>query len=99
MGGDETIHSSAIPAQVLGQPVVAQVVGALAEATGHVEMEGELATDRVPGGIGGEGLRERSEVAGWVIVEATHTFVGAEIVVEGPVLLHQEHHVIDGTEV
>ena len=50
-------------------------------------------------GVGRAGLREGAEVAGRVVVEAPHAGIGPVVVVERPVLHHQEDHVLDRPEV
>jgi hypothetical protein len=34
-----------------------------------------------------------------MVVEAAHAPISTEVVVEGPVLLHEEDHVLDGSEI
>src|SRR5664279_1262397 len=74
-------------------------MGALTLAGGHVEAERQLATDRRPGGVGGIGLGERAEAARRMVVEPPNARIAPEVVVERPVLLHQEHHVLDGPQI
>jgi hypothetical protein len=99
VGGDEPTHGAAIPTQVLGLPIVGEVVSALASASGDIEVVREQLSDGGAGGVAAEGLGECPEAACRVVVESADPLVGAEVVIEGPVLLHQEHHVLDGTEV
>ena len=47
----------------------------------------------------GPRLGEDSREAAGVVVETAHTFVGAEVMVERAVLVHEEHHVFDRTEI
>jgi len=99
VGADERVHGATAAAEVLGQPVVGQVGGALAEARRRVEVEGELAADRMTAGVARVGLGERPQTVAGMVIEATHPLVAAEVVVERPVLLHEEDHVFDGAQV
>ncbi len=50
-------------------------------------------------GVGRPGLREPAVAPLRAVVEPPDARVGAEVVVEGPVLLHQEDDVLDGADV
>jgi hypothetical protein len=62
-------------------------------------MEGKLASDRRSGRVARQRLGKGAEVAVGVVVESSHSFVGAEVVIERPVLLHEKDHVLDRSEV
>ena len=72
-----------------------EIVGALADARVCLQVERE----QMLGGAPRPGLGERTQGSLGVIVEAPHSLVGAVVVVEGPVLLHEEDDVLDGAEV
>ena len=91
---DPGVHLAAVPAVVHRAPVVREVVRAL-EAVVAVQMErkqpvlgGEVAAARVV-------LREHAQRVLLVVVEAAPTWIGAEIMIVGAVLHHQEHEVLD----
>ncbi len=95
VGGHEAVHLPAVPTLVLGVPLVREVEGALGLGGGRVEMEGEQGRGRASG----PGLGEQARRAGPGVVEAADTLVGAEVVVERPVLLHEEHDVLHRSEI
>ncbi len=92
---DEGAVGSLVPARVLGRPTVVEVVGALADARRAVEVEGQQCLVAPAG----PRLGEVPELVLRVVVEAPNAGVGAVVVVEGAVLLHEEHDVLDGAEV
>ena len=96
----ERVHLPAIAAQVLGLPVVGEIEGAVGQiGIDGVEVEGQEFPGRRRIGIGGAVLGEHSEVTGRMVVEPPDTGVGAVVVVERPVLHHQEDDVLDRSEV
>ena len=72
-----------------------QVEGALGVGVGRVEVERQQLAGRTAGPRLGEEPRGR----GGVIVETTYALVRPEVMVEGPVLVHQEDDVLDRTEI
>jgi hypothetical protein len=62
-------------------------------------VERQQRADRCLVGVGGPPLREIGEVTRRMVVKAPDPGIGAEVVVEGTVLLHQEDDVLDGADV
>src|ERR1700728_4142430 len=93
VGADPIVHRSAVPCGVLGPPAMVEIMQPLRAGLERVEPEGKniaagrerigLAENRTPVGSEGE------------IVEATHAGKGAEIMIEGAVLLHKDYEMID----
>jgi hypothetical protein len=94
----EAVHFPAVPAQVLGAPVVGEVVGAFVAAR-RAEVEGQQHVRRRQGRSARVVLREDAQRVLRVVVEAAALGVRAEVMVIGPVLHHEEHDVLDGPEV
>ncbi len=95
VGGHEGAVGALVPTHVLPGPAVVEVLRALADARLRIEVEREerlVATTR-------PGLREVPQRASGVVVEAAHPAQRSVVVVERPVLLHQEDDVLNGTEV
>ena len=97
VGGDEAVHLPAVPAHVLGGPFVRQVEGALGVGGGRVEMERQQRRGRGPPAeppmLAEDARRARSGR------RSRAPLVGAEVVVERAVLVHEEDDVLDGAEV
>ena len=102
---DEGVHLAAVPAVVLGHPVVGDVVGGFAvlrwriveqvERLGvaaRVDAGSRLVAELVEHRVGdaADGLGGHGRVG-----ESAHARQGAEVVVEGAVLLHEDHDVLD----
>ena len=83
-----------VPAQVLGRPAVVEVLGAVAMPVAVSRWKG---SSTPPGRRARPGRTHRACVR--VVVEAPHPRIGAEVVVEGSVLLHEEHDVLDRAQV
>jgi hypothetical protein len=73
--------------------------GALRLHGGGVEVVGQQLAGVLRGPAGRPGLSEGSEIAPLVVVEAFDPSVGTEVVVEGAVLLHDVHDVLDRLEI
>ena len=95
VGGDETIHLPPVPRHVLGRPLVREVERALGIGRDGVQVKRQQVRRRPSRPC----LSEDTGRPRRVVVKATHALVRAEIVVEGPVLVHQEDDVLDRTEV
>jgi len=86
----EAVHPAAVPTAVLRPPVVREVVGALAVGA-RVEMERQQ-----PAAVARDGVARLGEGgASGRVVEPAHAAIGAEVVVEGPVLLDEDDDVVD----
>lgn len=88
---DETVHSADVPALVLGNPIVSNVVGAGGVACGSIEMEGKKRSDGSDGGVGRIGLLK----SGAFVREAANAAVATEVVVEGAIFLNEDDDVLD----
>ena len=89
--GDEAIHRTVVPALMLRDPVVGDVVGAGGIGLRGVEVEGQQYAGGGTGGIAGIGLIE----GGALIGESADASVAAEVVIEGAILLDEDDDVID----
>ena len=96
LGRQPLVHAPFVPGLLGVRPGVRGAVDALGAGGAGVEVVGQdlaLAALLVPDPLA-IGQRDRHAVA-----EAADALEGAEIVVEGAVLLHQDHHVLDVLEV
>lgn len=92
MDRDELVVLAAVPALVLGLPVVGRIGHALADRLAALQVEGQKSPVVVAGAVV-PALGERPPVAR--IAEAAHAGEGAEVLVEGAVLLHEHDDVLD----
>jgi len=88
---DETVHGAVVPALVLGNPIVRNVVSAGGVGCGGVEMKGEKRSDGSDGRVGRIGLLK----GGAFVRETANAAVVAEVVVEGTIFLNEDDDVLD----
>jgi hypothetical protein len=105
MGHHELVHGAAVPALMLGTPVMGEVVRRLAVVGGWVvqEMEGLEVAGRINSGsrLVSELVEHRVRLARHLLVpdvavgESAHVRQGPEVVVERPILLHEKDDMLD----
>ena len=88
---DEAIHRAVVPALVLRNPVVRDVVGAGGVGLRGVEVEGQKHAGGRTGGVAGIGLIESRARVG----ESADAAIAAEVVIEGAIFLDEDDDVID----
>jgi hypothetical protein len=95
VGGQPLVHLPVVPGLVLDRPGVAGGGDGLGAGLAGVQVERQ----QVAVGVDAVGLVEHVAAGAQPqrarVVEAAHAGEGAEVVVEGAVLLHQQDHVLD----
>ena len=98
MGREPPVHLSAVPGFVLHKPRVAGGWNLLRAASVRVEVKGQQVSVRVLRVRLAEDGPAVGELHRFRIVEAADARQCSEIVIEGAILLHEDHHMTDLTE-
>ena len=91
VGSDETVHGAVVPALVLWNPIVRNVVSTGGVGCGSVEMKRKQRSDGSDGGVGRIRLLEGRAF----VRKAANAAVASEIVVEGTIFLDKDDDVLD----